>query len=226
MAAAAGPVGSEYCLVDTDVPPVRIQQSTTFESHDDARAQQSLKEAFDMYDIDGNGTLDVDEFCSLLACLDLHITVPEARDILNEMDCDASGSMEFDEWVRLMTRHKVTREQEMQSTWELYDEKRTGQLRIEDVRRCLEKIGIHMLSEELQARALLVCFMSAMCRGTRLQSVERSPNPITTALSYGEIARMRCCRQCSMLRTSTTATRLTLKNSTRHAFPFTLPSCR
>ena len=132
-------------------PPSVVLQSTSFESHDDALVQQSLREAFDMYDRDGGGNLGLDEIVSLLTCLDLHITVAEADHVLKELDADAGGQLGFEEFRQLIARHKATREEEIKAAWAAYDPEGKGLVQLDDVKACLQKVGIHVFSEELEA---------------------------------------------------------------------------
>ena len=70
-------------------------------THMSRRAKQ-LKQAFLLFDKDGDGTIDHDEFRILLEGLGIKQTPEETADMLTELDGDGSGIMEFDEFALLM----------------------------------------------------------------------------------------------------------------------------
>lgn len=60
-----------------------------------------IREIFDHYDHDGNGTIDPHEFGALLDALDEgRFTEDEAKVGLQAIDLDKNGKIEFDEFLR------------------------------------------------------------------------------------------------------------------------------
>merc|ERR1711879_480217 len=66
----------------------------------------SYKEAFALFDKDGNGVITASELGAIMRSLGQQPTESEVQDILNEVDADSSGSISFDEFVKMMV-HKV-----------------------------------------------------------------------------------------------------------------------
>lgn len=61
---------------------------------------QEIREIFNHYDHDKNGTIDPREFGALLDALSGNFTEEEARTGLQAIDRNANGRIEFDEFVR------------------------------------------------------------------------------------------------------------------------------
>lgn len=64
---------------------------------EDAEAMQAeLKEAFRLYDKEGNGYITTDVLREILKELDDKITADELDLMINEIDADGSGTVDFD----------------------------------------------------------------------------------------------------------------------------------
>jgi calmodulin len=63
-----------------------------------------FKEIFDLVDTDGGGTISKDELRTLMETLGLHPTEEELDAMMTEVDEDGSGDIDFDEFVRVMSR--------------------------------------------------------------------------------------------------------------------------
>jgi len=61
------------------------------------------REAFKLFDKDGNGTIDIDELGSVMKNLGQSPTNEELRAIIEEADIDGDGSIDFDEFVEMMS---------------------------------------------------------------------------------------------------------------------------
>lgn len=66
------------------------------EEEDDEAMQQELKEAFRLYDREGNGYITTGTLKEILAALDDKLTSSELDGIIAEIDTDGSGTVDFD----------------------------------------------------------------------------------------------------------------------------------
>ncbi|XP_033150909.1 troponin C, isoallergen Bla g 6.0201 isoform X1 [Drosophila busckii] len=74
------------------------------EVEEDAGALQSeLKEAFRVYDKEGKGYLTVATLRGILHELDDKISSQDLDSIIEEIDADGSGTVDFDEFMQVMT---------------------------------------------------------------------------------------------------------------------------
>ncbi|KAI9265004.1 putative calmodulin [Phascolomyces articulosus] len=65
----------------------------------------SLKQAFSLYDRDGDGGITVKEFGDILKSLNVNGTVEEIESIVKSVDSNRDGRIDFNEFVVAMTRH-------------------------------------------------------------------------------------------------------------------------
>ncbi|XP_053674368.1 troponin C, isoallergen Bla g 6.0101-like [Anopheles nili] len=71
------------------------------EDYDVLRAE--LREVFMMYDKDGTGFIPVNSFKQILRELDGAVPENELDDIVEEIDADGSGTVDFEEFMGVMT---------------------------------------------------------------------------------------------------------------------------
>ncbi|KAJ8968082.1 hypothetical protein NQ317_016086 [Molorchus minor] len=73
------------------------------EDADDESTTQELKEAFRLYDREGNGYITTGTLKEILAALDDNLTSRDLDGIIAEIDTDGSGTVDFDEFMEMMT---------------------------------------------------------------------------------------------------------------------------
>lgn len=70
--------------------------ATHFQEEDDEALQKELKEAFRLYDKEGNGYIPTSSLREILAALDDQITPDQMDGMIAEIDTDGSGTVDFD----------------------------------------------------------------------------------------------------------------------------------
>ncbi|RZB84942.1 EF-hand 7 domain containing protein [Asbolus verrucosus] len=81
-----------------------ITLASRFMAEEDAEAMQSeLKEAFRLYDKEGNGYITTSTLKEILKELDDKLTSEELDGIIAEIDTDGSGTVDYDEFMEVMT---------------------------------------------------------------------------------------------------------------------------
>lgn len=68
----------------------------TAEEEDDEVMLLELKEAFRLYDKEGNGYIPVDALREILLALDDQLTADQLNEMIEEIDSDSSGTVDFD----------------------------------------------------------------------------------------------------------------------------------
>ncbi|XP_052105302.1 calmodulin-beta-like isoform X3 [Mytilus californianus] len=69
---------------------------------DEEDHELALKEAFKMFDRDGNGYIDADELRLCMMNLGEKLTLDEVEEMIKEVDVDYDGRMNYEEFVKLM----------------------------------------------------------------------------------------------------------------------------
>jgi|ERR1719177_107341 len=72
------------------------------EEPDEETMKAELKEAFRVYDKEANGFITTDQLREIIAELDTRLTSEDLDGIIEEIDEDGSGTMDFDEFCQMM----------------------------------------------------------------------------------------------------------------------------
>ncbi|XP_077285339.1 troponin C, isoallergen Bla g 6.0101-like isoform X2 [Arctopsyche grandis] len=75
----------------------------TEEEEDQEAMVKELREAFRMYDKEGNGYITTDVLREIFKELDDKITAEDLDMMIEEIDSDGSGTVDFDEFLEVMT---------------------------------------------------------------------------------------------------------------------------
>jgi calmodulin len=63
-----------------------------------------FKEAFSLFDRDGDGTITTFELGTVMRSLGQNPTEAELQDMINEVDADGNGTIDFPEFLTMMAR--------------------------------------------------------------------------------------------------------------------------
>ncbi|XP_077283087.1 troponin C-like isoform X1 [Arctopsyche grandis] len=77
--------------------------ATHFLDEDDEALQRELKQAFRLYDKEGNGYIPTSSLREILMALDDQLTPDQLNEMIAEIDTDDSGTVDFDEFMEMMT---------------------------------------------------------------------------------------------------------------------------
>ena len=66
-----------------------------------------MSEAFDYFDKDGTGFITKAELGAMMRMLGMNMTKTELQSIMDDIDADGNGLMDFSEFLQLSTRSKL-----------------------------------------------------------------------------------------------------------------------
>ncbi|XP_046992507.1 troponin C, isoallergen Bla g 6.0101 isoform X2 [Schistocerca americana] len=115
---------------------------------------QLLKKAFDAFDQQKKGSIGTDMVRTILEMLGLKLDEKQLQDIIDEVDADGSGQLEFDEFVQLAARFLVEEDaeamqQELREAFRLYDKEGNGYITTGVLREILRELDDKITEEEL-----------------------------------------------------------------------------
>lgn len=91
-----------------------------------------LKEVFDYFDADGSNSIDAEELVNVFASMGQDVTAEEMREMIDQVDEDKSGQIEFEEFLMLMCSNfgSKTFESDMHEAFSTVDKDGTGRVQI------------------------------------------------------------------------------------------------
>ena len=114
--------------------------------------KQEIREAFDLFDTDGSGTIDAKELKVAMRALGFEPKKEEIKKMISDIDKDGSGTIDFSEFLEMMTAkmsEKDSRE-EILKAFRLFDDDETGKISFRNLKRVAKELGENMTDEELQ----------------------------------------------------------------------------
>merc|ERR1711937_406229 len=90
--------------------------------------RQEIREAFDLFDTDGSGTIDAKELKVAMRALGFEPKKEEIKKMISDIDKDGSGTIDFNEFLEMMT----------------------GKISFKNLKRVAKELGENMTDEELQ----------------------------------------------------------------------------
>mmetsp|Transcript_11785 Transcript_11785/g.43910 ORF Transcript_11785/g.43910 Transcript_11785/m.43910 type:complete len:173 (-) Transcript_11785:36-554(-) len=133
------------------LPPHRVRRRVRPELTDDQK--QELREAFELFDSDKTGTIDLHELKVLMRALGFDIRKQDVLKLVHEVDPHNDGSVTYDQFMEIMTDKYAERdpEEEMRKAFRLFDDDQTGKISIKNMRRIARELGENLSEDELQA---------------------------------------------------------------------------
>mmetsp|Transcript_18437 Transcript_18437/g.35231 ORF Transcript_18437/g.35231 Transcript_18437/m.35231 type:complete len:167 (-) Transcript_18437:124-624(-) len=117
-----------------------------------AEQKQEIREAFDLFDTDGSGSIDKNELKVAMRALGFEPKKEEIAKMIQDIDKDNSGEIDFPEFLEMMTAKMGERDSktEILKAFRLFDDDETGYITLENLRRVAKEIGENMADKELQ----------------------------------------------------------------------------
>uniref|UniRef100_A0A3Q3VXX3 EF-hand domain-containing protein n=1 Tax=Mola mola TaxID=94237 RepID=A0A3Q3VXX3_MOLML len=110
--------------------------------------KQEIKEAFDLFDTDGTGTIDVKELKVAMRALGFEPKKEEIKKMIADIDKEGSGTIDFTDFLNMMTE-KDSKEEVMKA-FRLFDDDCTGKISFKNLKRVAKELGENLTDEELQ----------------------------------------------------------------------------
>jgi Ca2+-binding EF-hand superfamily protein len=110
-----------------------------------------IKSAFQMFDKDKSGAIDVQELRDALNVLGIHMEARQVKEMMDKADKDGSGTIEIEEFVSLMAKFYVdrSRNDEIRKIFRNYDDDDNGMIEVANLRNAAVSLGIEVSEEEL-----------------------------------------------------------------------------
>ncbi|XP_010412992.1 PREDICTED: calmodulin-2/4-like, partial [Camelina sativa] len=109
------------------------------------------KEFFSSIDKDGDGCITTKELGTVMRSLGQNPTEAELQDMINEVDADGNGTIDFPEFLNLMARKMkdTDSEEELKEAFRVFDKDQNGFISAAELRHVMTNLGEKLTDEEV-----------------------------------------------------------------------------
>ncbi|KAJ2787017.1 hypothetical protein GGI15_001064 [Coemansia interrupta] len=110
-----------------------------------------FREAFSVFDTNGDGYITAEELGKAMRSLGYSPTEINLRDMINEVDRDGNGKIDFSEFLTLMARQtkSANEEDELREAFKVFDKDGNGFISREELRNVMTTLGEKLTQEEV-----------------------------------------------------------------------------
>eukprot|EP00811_Abedinium_folium_P013464 NODE_22519_length_704_cov_15.064125.p2 GENE.NODE_22519_length_704_cov_15.064125~~NODE_22519_length_704_cov_15.064125.p2 ORF type:complete len:164 (+),score=62.27 NODE_22519_length_704_cov_15.064125:106-597(+) len=116
--------------------------------------QNEIKQAFELFDTDGSGSIDTKELKVAMRALGFEPKQEEINKMIGDVDDDGSGTIEYPEFLKMMTFKILNRDpkEEILKAFKLFtgEDKWNQRINFKNLQRVAKELGERMTDEELQ----------------------------------------------------------------------------
>merc|ERR1711893_145843 len=111
-----------------------------------------FREAFSLFDKDGDGTITTKELGTVMRSLGQNPSDEELQDMINEVDVDGNGEIDFEEFLQMMAKKmkETDSEEEIREAFKVFDKDGDGFLTPKELRTVMANLGEKLTDEEIE----------------------------------------------------------------------------
>merc|ERR1719217_1275246 len=113
---------------------------------------EEFKEAFTLFDKDGDGTITAEELGVVMRSLGRKPTMEELKAMIAEVDDDGNESIEFPEFLKLMASKLQDTDsvEEMREAFMVFDRDKSGSVTASELKHVMNNLGEQVTNEEVE----------------------------------------------------------------------------
>ena len=133
-----------------------------------------VKKTYNMFDEDGSGDIDRNEFSKLTDVLGLQISEKKQQELMRELDKEGSGAIDYDEFLCLMSKFQMGDiKKQLEGTFSDYDKDMDQMIDINDILKVSEELDEVQISED--DAKLIIAFFKYFCgvKATKYNAINK-----------------------------------------------------
>merc|ERR1712070_893324 len=113
---------------------------------------EEIREAFNLFDTDGSGTIDPKELKVAMQSLGFESKNPTIYQMIADLDKDGAGHIDFEEFLDAITSKLGDKETRagINKIFALFDDDKTGTVSLKNLKRVAKELGETMTDDELR----------------------------------------------------------------------------
>ncbi|XP_037979098.1 centrin-2 isoform X2 [Motacilla alba alba] len=114
--------------------------------------QREICDAFELFDADGSGSIDVKELKAAMRALGLEPKKEEMEKMISDIDKEGTGKISFSGFLAVVSQRMAEKDskEEILKAFKLFDEDETGKISFQNLKRVARVLGESITDEELQ----------------------------------------------------------------------------
>ncbi|KAI0209245.1 Calmodulin [Lamellibrachia satsuma] len=110
-----------------------------------------IREAFQLFDKDGSGSISTKELGMAMRSLGQNPTEDQLMDMVNEVDENDSGAVDFPEFLKMMARMVTNTDTEVETreAFRCFDVDNNGYIKVDEMRYVMRNLGVDMSEREI-----------------------------------------------------------------------------
>ena len=117
----------------------------------DSEQLEEVREAFNLFDTDGSGSIEVKELKAAMRALGFQVKKAEIRKMVADVDKNENGSVEFDEFVDMMTCRMANRDsrEEVMKVFRLFVDEGSDYITFRNLKRVVTELNEGLSDDEM-----------------------------------------------------------------------------
>ncbi|KAF6843463.1 calmodulin [Colletotrichum musicola] len=117
---------------------------------------KDYKAVFAVFDRDGTGGINAEEFQIAMKSLGLNPSIQEVKDLIKEVDPNGDGDIDFNEFLQLMSEapapssKDTDTQKELVAAFKVFDKDNSGSVSPSELRQVLLSLGQRATDEEIE----------------------------------------------------------------------------
>lgn len=113
----------------------------------------AIKQAFSLFDKNGDGKINTKELGTVMESLGENPTEAELKEMISEVDTDGSGTIEWSEFLKMMKERKKEEEfneEELSDVFKVFDKDNSGFISASELKEVSSKLGRNLTDEDVK----------------------------------------------------------------------------
>ena len=114
---------------------------------------EEYKMAFSLFDENGDGSISSIEIEQVMQKMGYKPTKEEVNDMLNELDVDQNGTIDFNEFITLMSKQSKPKDEdeELREAFKVFDKDGSGNISSIELKQVMITLGEKMTDDDIAA---------------------------------------------------------------------------